>query len=164
MKRALQSRGAITSVNLRKLFGRRTLREQRPLKENTQWKLSFPLCFSMVEQGETKGRRRSQRGSMGKKITRSTKHLRDARPLVCFCKTANNTRARRHTRCNTHRLRNVFSTQWDVTVAKGRSFKAIIMTASSLCTDTRQCEYITKSLNILLGIWPAFLAADTALL
>lgn len=103
--------GAITSVNPCKLFGRRTLREQRPLKENTQWKLSFPLCFSVVEQGETKGRRRSQRGSTGKKITRSTKHLRDARPLICSCKTANNTHARQHTRCNTHRLCNIFSAQ-----------------------------------------------------
>lgn len=99
-----------------------------------------------------------------KKITRSTKHLRDARPLICSCKTANNTHARQHTRCNTHRLCNIFSAQWDVTVAKGRSFKAIIVTASSLRTDTRQCEYITKSLNILPGIWPAYLAADTALL
>lgn len=54
--------------------------------------------------------------------------------------------------------------QRDVTVAKGRLFKAMNVTASLLHADTIECEYITEGLNILPGTRPAFLVADIALL
>lgn len=85
MEQGLQSSGLLP-VQICRPSGERTLGEQRPLEENTQWKLSFPLCISVVEQRETKGQRERER--RGKSLTRSTKHLRDARPLIYFCKTA----------------------------------------------------------------------------
>lgn len=99
----LQS-GGLLLVQICGASGGGTLAEQRPLEESTQWKLSFQLCVSVAEQGETKGQRRSQSESRGKSLTRSTKHLRDARPLVCFCRSASCTHARKHThrRTRTH--------------------------------------------------------------
>lgn len=44
-----------------------------------------------------------------------------------------------------------FSMQRDMTVAKGRLFKAMSVTASLLRADTIECEYITEGLNILPG-------------
>lgn len=85
MKHGLQSR-RLLPVEICRPCGGGTFEERRPLEENTQWKLSFPLGISVVEQRETKGQRRGERESRGKSLTRSTKHLRDARPLVYFCK------------------------------------------------------------------------------
>lgn len=88
MKRVAEHR-AITSQKSGRACGGGTLREQCLLEENTQWKLPFQLCISVVELGETKGHRSGQSKSRGESLTRSTKLLRDARPPFYFYKTAN---------------------------------------------------------------------------
>lgn len=59
--------------------------------------------------------------------------------------------ARTHTAARGASRARHFSMQRDVTVAKGRLFKAMSVTASLLRADTIECEYITEGLNILPG-------------